>query len=103
VSGIAVGFDAVFVSSELKDTVSAIDPGTGAIRSTVDVGAHGCNGPTSLAAGVDGVWVACSLSSRVVLIDPASGGVISSLHVGATPASIASASDGSVWVAVEPR
>ncbi len=102
-SSIAIGFDAIWVASEHADAVFALDPDTGAIRTTIDLGAQGCNAPVSIAVGADGVWVACSLSQRVVRIDPGETEATLSLPVDGIPAALTTAGDGSVWVAVEPR
>src|SRR5207253_7573086 len=73
VSAIAVGTDAVWVTSERADAVYAIDPRTGSLRTTIPVGAEGCNGPSSIAVNAEGPWVGCSLSQRVLRINPERG------------------------------
>ena len=103
VSAIAVGPDTVWVASAHADEVYALDPATGAIRTTVDVGASGCNGPAALAVNAEGVWVACALSQRVISIDPATAAVTSSLTVDGAPDALTTAQNGAVWVAVRPR
>ena len=102
-TAIAMGTDAVWVASEQRDSVYALDPATGSIRTSIDVGGQGCNAPTSIAVNAAGVWVACSLSQRVIRIDPTQGAVVGTLPVAAAPIAVATAQDGSVWVAVQPR
>jgi class 3 adenylate cyclase len=102
-SAISLGPDAVWVASGKTDAVYALDPVTGAVRTSIDVGADGCDAPTSIATNLRGVWIACALSQRVVRVDPAQSAVTASLAVRDTPIVLASASDGSVWVAVQPR
>jgi streptogramin lyase len=102
-SAIAIGPDAVWVASGSADTVYALDANSGAIRTSVDVGAAGCNTPTSITVGAQGVWVACAVSNRVILVEPERGAVTATLAVQDDPIAVAPASDGSVWVAVQPR
>jgi YVTN family beta-propeller protein len=102
-SAIAVGADAIWVASESADAVYVLDPSTGSVRTSVDVGASGCNAPTALAVGGDGVWVACTLSQEVVRIDLTSAAVTATLAVDGAPDALAADEDGTVWVAVRPR
>jgi streptogramin lyase len=101
-TAIAVGPDAVWVASEHEDAIYALDPLTGSVRTSVDVGAQGCNGPASIAINQDGVWVACAISRQVIRIDPSGGTVATSLTVSAAPVALTTAADGSLWVAVQP-
>jgi YVTN family beta-propeller protein len=102
-AAIAIGPDAVWVASRQSDSVYALDPTTGAVRASIDVGAAGCDAPTSIAANARSVFVACSLSQRVDRIDPTQGAVTASLAVQDAPIALTTATDGSVWVAVQPR
>ena len=102
-SAIAVGNGSIWVASEQADALYALDPGTGALRTTVDLAPAGCNAPVSISLNTQGVWVACSLSQRVVRVDPTGAQQALSLAVQGVPASVTTAQDGSVWVAVEPR
>jgi streptogramin lyase len=102
-SAIAVSSDAIWVASESADAVYVLDPSSGAVRTSIDVGAAGCNAPSALAVGSDGVWVACSLSQEVVRIDATSRSVTASLAVDGAPDALAADEDGYVWVAVRPR
>jgi class 3 adenylate cyclase len=102
-SGIAVGQNVIWVSSAGSDAVYALDPTNGSVRTSVDVGGAGCNGPEALAVSARGVWVGCTQSQRVVLIDPARSAVTATLAVDGNPAALATAGDGSVWVAIGPR
>jgi class 3 adenylate cyclase/streptogramin lyase len=103
-SAIAIGPDAVWIASGSADALYALDPTTGALRTSVAVGAAGCNVPTSIAVSPQGVWVVCSASRRVIRVDPEQrNGVTTTLSVQDNPIAVAPASDGSVWVAVQPR
>jgi streptogramin lyase len=101
-TAIAVGPDAVWVASERRDAIYALDPLTGSVRTSVDVAAQGCNGPASIAVNDEGVWIACVISHQVMNIDPTDGTVMTTLAVSATPVALTTAQDGSVWVAVQP-
>ena len=102
-SAIAVGSDAVWVASGSADAIYALDPRTGALRTTIDVGSQGCNDPTSLAVNADGVWVACALSQRVMRFDATGAGTPNSLPVAGAPQALTAAADGSIWVIVRQR
>ncbi len=102
-TAIAVGAGAVWVASEQADAVYALDPRTGAIRTTIDVGSQGCNAPRSIAVNAEAVWVACSASQRVIGITPGAATVSTSLAVAGAPAALVTGQDGSVWVVVQPR
>jgi class 3 adenylate cyclase/streptogramin lyase len=102
-TAIAMGTDAVWVTSERKDAVYAVDPASGSVRTSIDLGAQGCNAPTAIAISGQGVWVACSLSQRLMQIDPVTGTVIGTLGVAGTPTALTMAQNGSIWVAVQPR
>jgi streptogramin lyase len=101
-SAIAVGDRAIWVASESADAVYVLDPASGAVRTSIDVGKGGCDGPAAIASGADGVWVACSLSQRVVRIDPSTSRVGASLAVDGVPGAVATDGAGVVWVAVQP-
>src|SRR5262249_7167994 len=100
-TAIAVGPDAIWVASEQNDAVYAIDPASGSVRTSIDVGADGCNGPAAISVNDEGVWLACATSHLIVRIDQ-SGTVADTLSVGATPIGLTTAEDGSVWAAVQP-
>jgi class 3 adenylate cyclase len=102
-TAIAMGTDAVWVTSERNDAVYAVDPASGSVRTSIDLGAQGCNAPTAIAISGQGVWVACSLSQGLMQIDPVTGTVIGTLGVAGTPTALTMAQNGSIWVAVQPR
>jgi class 3 adenylate cyclase/streptogramin lyase len=101
-SAIAMGPDAVWVASEHADAIYVLDP-DGSVRRTIDVGARGCNAPTSVAIDAGAVWVTCALSQRVMRFDPTSATPTVSLSIAGAPQAVTTAQDGSVWVAVAPR
>ena len=91
-SGIAIGEAAVWVTDNLADNVTRVDP-TGALT-PIAVG----NGPGGIAVGEGGVWVADSLDNALVRIDPNRRAVVETIPVGQAPAGVA-VGGGSVWVA----
>jgi len=101
-SAIAVGDRAIWVASEAADAVYVLDPATGAVKTSIDVGKAGCDAPVAIASGADGVWVACSRSQRVVRIDPSTSKVGASVTVRGAPGALATDGAGVVWVAVQP-
>ncbi len=66
-SALAAGAGAVWVTSSARDTVTVIDPATGAVAGEpIRVG----DGPTDVAVGEGAVWVANSGDGTVTKIDP---------------------------------
>jgi YVTN family beta-propeller protein len=84
----------LWVTNNLDDTVTRIDPGTARATYTIPVG----NGPVGIAAGHGAAWVANTEDDSVSRIDPASGRVVATIGVGRGPRGVAVARDG-VWVA----
>jgi class 3 adenylate cyclase/streptogramin lyase len=101
-TSIAVGAGAIWIASEDADAVYRLDPASGAVETSIDVGHAGCNAPVAITTGTDGVWVACSLSQRLVRIDPSTSSVDATLKVEGAPAALAVDGSGVVWVAVQP-
>jgi hypothetical protein len=102
-SAIAVGSNTIWVASETADAVYELDPSSGGMRTTIDVGAKGCNAPVAVTEDVETLWVACSLSQQVLGIDRSAGSVLAHLQVTGEPDALVKTSDGSVWAAVRPR
>jgi YVTN family beta-propeller protein len=88
----AVG-DRLWVTNNLDDTVTRIDPSSARATHTIPVG----DGPVGIAAGHRAAWVANTEDGSVSRIDPASGRVIATIGVGRGPRGVAIAKDG-VWV-----
>jgi streptogramin lyase len=101
-TAIAVGAHQIWVASESADAVYVLEPSGGAVRTTIDVGASGCDAPVAIASGTDGVWVACSRSQRLVRIDPSTSRVDATLRVDGLPGALTVDGSGAVWVAVQP-
>lgn len=82
-AGVAVSPDgtAAYIANEGSNTVSVIDPATGAVRSTIPVGP----GPRSVALRPDGTqaYVTNSGDNTVSVIDTATGNLAASIPVGA--------------------
>ena len=82
---IAAGDGGVWVTSLLGDTISRIDPDTGALVATVRVPA----GVTDLAVGNGVVWVASSAARVISRIDPKTNRVVARIPTEGTPTAIA--------------
>jgi branched-chain amino acid transport system substrate-binding protein len=89
-----VGEGAVWVSSQLDDTVSRIDPATNRLTDTVPVGA----GASGVAVGLDAVWVANTIDGTVSRVDPREVEVTDTIDVDGSPVDVAVGRD-TVWVA----
>lgn len=75
------------------DSVGAISPSGGAIRTLVPLGTP----PSSLTTGYGSVWVTNYDAGTVSRIDPATHAVVQTIQVGATPSGIAAGAD-ALWV-----
>lgn len=102
VTGLAVGDDGVWVTGGADDQVTLLDSRSGAVLTSLDVAASGCNEPEGVAAGPGAVWVACSASRTMLRIDPGTHTVAESLALDGAPAALTTDADGSIWVAVRP-
>jgi class 3 adenylate cyclase/streptogramin lyase len=102
VTGLAVSEEGVWVTGGAGDRVTLLDAGTGAVITSLDLAASGCNQPEGVAAGADAVWVACSTSRTLLRIDPGTRTVAGSLSLGGAPSALATDADGAVWVAIRP-
>jgi YVTN family beta-propeller protein len=89
---IATGLGSLWVVNAFDDSVSRIDPATGA-EQRIPV----CAAPTAIAIGAELVWVACSGSRSVEEINPQNNRRVRHIPVGAGPSAIA-ISPGRVWV-----
>lgn len=102
VTGLAVSEDGVWVSGGAADRITLLDAETGAVLTSLDVAASGCNEPDEVAAGAGAVWVACSTSRTMLRIDPGTHAAAESLAMEGAPTALTTDADGSVWVAVRP-
>ena len=102
VTGLAVSEDGVWVAGGAADLITLLDATSGAVRTSIDLAASGCNGPEGVAVSADAVWVACSASGTMVRIDPDTRAVAQSLALDGAPSAVTVDADGSVWVAVRP-
>ncbi len=89
---IAVGEGAVWVTSQLDDTLSRIDPATGEITATVPVG----RGAAGVAVGAGSVWVANAVDGTVSRVDPRTLATVT-IDVDGRPDDVA-AGEAGVWV-----
>jgi YVTN family beta-propeller protein len=94
-SAIAVGIGGVWITDDVDNTVTRIDPANAnAVTAITPVG----QGPGAVATGEGAVWVANTQDDTVARIDPRSAAVIATIPVGRRPTGIA-AGAGAVWVA----
>jgi streptogramin lyase len=93
---VAVGNGAVWVTSELGDTLARISPSTNQITAAVPAG----KGASAVAVGGGSVWVADQVSRAITRIDPRTLGVIDTIKLDSTPVDLA-VGDGVVWVAAQ--
>ena len=94
-TAIAVG-EALWVTSELEDTVTRHDLATNALTGTFPVG----DAPRGIAVAPDGIWVALGTPGRLVRLDPVTGEVTADLKVDGFADAVAVDGDGRVWVSV---
>jgi YVTN family beta-propeller protein len=95
---VTVGEGAVWVTSQLDDTLARIDPKTGAISGRVRVG----RGAAGVAVGVGSIWVANEVDGTVSRVDPRTLRVVETIDVGGAPNEIAAGKSG-VWVTSRGR
>jgi len=92
---LAVGPQAVWVTSAADGTLSAIDPKTAVVAGPVLRLERGIAG---VASGAGSIWVSSPRRGEVLRVDPAAGGVIARIGVGGRPGAIVFGG-GRVWVA----
>jgi predicted Ser/Thr protein kinase len=93
-SGLAVGFDTVWVIDELQGTLTRVDPKTLDAEDPMQLGGS----LDAIEAGAGAVWILDKGSGIVTPIDPESGIVGSPIRVGVDPIDIAAGLD-ALWVA----
>jgi YVTN family beta-propeller protein len=93
-TALAFGEGALWVANQGDDSVTRVDPGTGA-TDVIRVG----DAPVGVAVGSGAVWVASEGDRTVSRIDPGLREVEQTIDTGNPPAGIAVV-DGSVWVTV---
>ncbi len=82
----------LWVTNNLDDTLTRIDPAAGRPVKTIPVG----NGPVGLAAGYGAIWVATTEDHSVSRVDPEHG-VTATIPVGRGPRGV-TAGAGGIWV-----
>ena len=93
-SGVAVGFDRVWIVSPSSASVVALDPRSGQVLKRIGVGVE----PNAVAVGGDSVWVANRADDTVSKIDAQTASVRDVIPVGSRPDGIAAGAR-DVWVA----
>ena len=87
----------VWVANSLDLTVSKLDPATGTVTHTVNVG----DGPSSIVAAGNSLWVSDEFGATLDRIDLRTAQVVRTFHLGSSPRGMAVAGSG-VWVAARP-
>jgi hypothetical protein len=93
-SGLAVGFDTVWVIDELQGTLTRVDPETLDADDPMQLGGS----LDAIEAGAGAVWILDKGAGIVTPIDPVDGAVGSPIPVGVDPIDIAAGLD-ALWVA----
>jgi YVTN family beta-propeller protein len=118
----AIGAGAVWIPNTGDGTVSRIDPTTGRVVSTIQIGdaaalyrrvcepygsvhsfmvtsfhVRRCDLPSAVSAGPSSVWVAKNDSNEIVRVDPATNRVVARTDVGVVPFDLLVTND-AVWV-----
>ena len=100
-TGIAVGFDAVWVVEHRDDTIARIDPDTNEVVEEIKLGERGPNDlcgmcVENVVVGDDAVWTANNEDRSVSRIDPNSNKVSATIDLPLRAWSV-SAGGGSIW------
>jgi DNA-binding beta-propeller fold protein YncE/predicted Ser/Thr protein kinase len=91
---VGVGAGAVWVTSDLTDTLARIDPSTNRITAIAPAG----RGAGGVAVGAGSVWVADEVGRAISRIDPRTLRVIDTIRLDSSPVDVA-VGGGAVWVA----
>jgi YVTN family beta-propeller protein len=92
-AAMASGGGHLWVTNNLDDTLTRIDPRTARVAGTIPVG----DGPVGVAAGHGAVWVANTQAGTVTRIDPRKGWATATIAVGHGPRGMAAGEHG-IWV-----
>ena len=100
-TGIAIGFDGVWVVEHRDDTIARIDPGTNKVVEEIALGERGPNDlcgmcVENVVVGDDAVWTANNEGRSVSRIDPKSNEVTATIDLPLRPWAV-SAGGGSIW------
>jgi YVTN family beta-propeller protein len=94
-SALATGAGGVWVTDDVDNTVTRIDPASAnAVTAATPVG----RGPSAVATGAGAVWVANTQDNTVARLDPKTAVVSGKTRVGRRPTGVA-VGEGAVWVA----
>jgi peptide/nickel transport system substrate-binding protein len=93
-SEVAAGAGSLWVTSADDQTVSRIDPDTGDVRQTINVG----SGASGVAADDRSVWIANSFDGTLSRVDPKANAVVQAIPLTSAPSAVA-LGPRAVWVA----
>lgn len=91
---LAVHEGGLWVANHDDGTLRRIDPATGNVEATIDLGVE----PHGMAIGAGAVWIADGHHNAVRRIDPGTGRIVARIDAGFETGMVA-ASDAGVWVA----
>jgi streptogramin lyase len=97
-AGVAVAAGSVWVTNDVDNTVSQVDPATGAVVRTVRLHGRDFPDPSVAVVGGGSVWVAAPTTGTISRIDPKTGALLATLSAPAAVDDVLVA-DGSLWVA----
>jgi YVTN family beta-propeller protein len=93
-SALTMGAGSLWMADHEGGAVRRLDPGTGEIAATIQLGA----GPRAMVFGHGAVWVANDVDDSVTRIDPRANRVVRAVSVGVDPLALAVGPD-AIWVA----
>lgn len=77
-TAVRAGYGAVWVASPSLDRITRIDPGSGDVVATIELGGE----PQLLAIGANAVWTLSQADGSLSRIDPATNGVVATVSLG---------------------
>ena len=94
-TAVRAGYGAVWVSSPSLNRITRVDPASGAVVATIDVG----RSPDVVAVGENAVWMLDETDGSVSRIDPATNAVVATVSLGeAIDSGAITVGGGYVWV-----
>src|SRR5690349_10437639 len=88
-AGVAIAAGSVWVTNDVDNTVSRIDPVAGKVTATVALRGRAYPDPKVVAVGHGALWVVAPTTGTVSRIDPETGGLVATLTVPASAGDVA--------------
>jgi streptogramin lyase len=96
--GLALAAGSLWVTEDVDNAVTRVDPATGAVTGTVRLRGANFPDPTFAVAGGGALWVAARTTGTLSRVDPRAGKLVATLKVPSAVDDLLFA-DGSLWVA----